>query len=228
MGKWWMVFAVALSLQAVFWWHTVDYYPRMEVVPPVPSEVMVEALSLGDKQAFFRILALNLQNFGDSYGRFTPLKDYNYRELARWFYLLDKLDHRSDHIPSLASYYFSQTQHVPDVEFLVRYLEHHTHNRLQDKWWWRTQAVYLANHKLKRPQWAMELAKPLTYEKGLPIWVRQLPAFLYEQRGEFGDALMIMEHVREHADDLTPGELNFIRYFIEERIQALDKASQGE
>lgn len=220
--RWWLILLVLLSFQTAFWWRSMDYFPPMEVVPNAPGEVAVKALSFGENQAFFRLLALMLQNFGDTYGRFTPLKDYDYAMLERWMHLLDTLDNRSDYMPMLASYYFSRTQRPEDVRYLVRYLQDHTEGRLKTKWWWRTQAVYLANHTLKDSDWALQLAKPLQYTADVPAWVQQLPAFMHEQRGEFAEALMIMEHVRDHMEELTPGEINFIRHFIEERIGALD------
>ena len=129
-------------------------------------------------------------------------------------------------MPTLASYYFSQSQHTPDVRYIVEYLQAHTEGRMDEKWWWRTQAVYLANHKLKNKEWALELAKPLINTKDVPPWVNQLAAFIYEDMGEFSAALEIMNHVSENTDNLTQGELNFIRYFIDERIGALKEVEQ--
>ncbi len=230
MRKWWLVLALIFAFQLMFWWHSVNHHPNMEIVPAVPSEVAVKALSFGDAHAFFRVLGLSLQGFGDSYGRFTPLKDYDFRKLYRWFVLLDSLDNRSNYIPALASYYYSQTQNVPDVSYVVRYLQQHSEGRLEQKWWWRAQAVYLARHKLKDLDWALRLAQPLQHTKNVPLWVNQLPAFIHEARGEFDAALAIMEHIQKYGEDLPAGEINFIRHFITERIGALGalrKAGNG-
>lgn len=227
MARWWAIFGCLLMIQGAVWWYGLKQKPHMEIVPNVPGVESVQALSFGDSHAFFRILGLTLQNFGDTFGRFTALKDYNFERLERWMRLLDKLDDRSDYIPSLASYYFSQTQNHADVKYMVAYLEEHSEGRLDTKWWWRTQAVYLANHRLNDTEWALRLAKPLIDLKGVPPWVNQLPAFIHEKRGEFGDALAIMEHISEHAEDLKPGELNFIRHFITERMHAIDSANDG-
>lgn len=223
MQKWWAVFGLVLTLQGAFWWQSVEHRPRLLIVPSVPSEIAVKALSFGDNHAFFRVLGLYLQNFGDSFGRFTPLKDYDYAKLKRWFDLLDTLDARSDFVPMIASYYYSQTQNTPDVRYVVEYLRDHTEGRLDKKWWWRTQAVYLAQHKLHDTQLALGLASPLLHTRDVPVWVNQLPAFIHEKRGEFADALTIMEHVKQHGENLSAGELNFIRHFIEERLQALEQ-----
>ena len=219
------LFLVALALQFTFWWHTVDYKPRMEVVPNVPSAIAVKALSFGDKQFYFRVLGFQLQNFGDTFGRFTPLFQYDFNRLERWFRLLDTLDNTSDYIPTMASYYFSQTQHEKDTIHVVNYLRDHTEGRLDKKWWWRAQAVYIANHKLNDHDLALQLALPLVRTPNVPPWVNQLAAFIYEEKGEFQSAYTIMKDVEDHSKNLTPGELRFIKYFVEERLKALNKKS---
>jgi hypothetical protein len=216
-----IAFLICLGAQTSYWWHTRSYHPPMETVPPVPTESAVKALSFGDHQFFFRLLSLHMQNFGDTFGRFTPLKAYDYERLQQWLFLLDSLDNESDYIPTIVSYYFSQTQNPEDTRYLIEYLRKHSEDRLDKKWWWQTQAVYLANHKLKDKDLALAAALPLLEAKNVPIWVNQLPAFIYEQKGEFGDALSIMEHVKDNAKDLKPGELYFIEHFIKERLKAL-------
>lgn len=222
----WAVFALFLCLQVVFWAETKSHRPSMEVVPAVPGELAVKAISFGDSQWLFRLLGLHMQNFGDTFGRFTALRDYNFERLNGWFNLLDSLDDSSDYIPTLASYYFSQTQNTPDVIHVVDYLKGHSQHRINDKWWWQAQAVYLANHKLKDSAMALELAKPLLHAKDVPLWVNQLAAFIHESRGEFADALAIMEHIKENVDDIKPGEFNFMRHFIEERLGALEREQE--
>lgn len=84
----------------------------------------------------------------------------------------------------------------------------------------------MANHKLNDSALALEISKPLLYAQDVPLWVNQLPAFIYESRGEFDAALSIMDHIKENVDDIKPGELNFIQHFIEERIGALEKSQE--
>ncbi len=179
-------------LQIVFWYDTRNVRPEMEIVPSVPGEKTIEAITFGDREFFFRALAINIQTFGDAFGRFSPLYKYDFSKLYRWFLLADLLDNHSDMIPTLASYYFSQSQHPLDNIWIVKYLEQYAHGRIHDKWWWQTQAAYLANHKLKDKDWAIRLALPLQNEQGIPFWARQMAAFVYEEKGEFASALAIM------------------------------------
>jgi len=216
---------VFLIIQIGLWTVTRQHKPDLAIVPPVPSPMMVKAFALGDDEFYFRVLALRLQNAGDTFGRFTALKEYDYRELYRWFTLLDTLDQKSNFVPALAGYYFSQTQNTPDVIYVVKYLDKHASRDLYHKWWWMSQAVYLANHKLKDKKLALELAYKLasTPRDDIPLWAKQMPAFIHEQMGEEQQALIIIEDILRRADheQLDPGEINFMKYFIQDRLHTI-------
>lgn len=214
---------VFLALQIALWTQTKGYKPNLAIVPDVPNELSVKAISLGDEQFYFRTLAFQLQNAGDTFGRFTALRDYDYNKLYHWFTLLDTLDSRSHFVPSLASYYYSQTQNTPDVKYVVQYLEENAEKDLYNKWWWMGQAVYLANNKLKDKEWALKLAYKLasTPRNDIPLWTKQMPAFIHEQRGEEEQALNIIEGILNNVDNIDQGELNFMTYFVKDRLNKL-------
>lgn len=217
------IFAVLFGAQCYFWDQTHDIIPDMSIVPQVPGEVTVKATSFGDEQTYFRLLALQIQDAGDTFGRFTSLKQYDYKKLYRWFMLLDTLDNTSDYVPSMATYYFGQTPNTDDVKYVVDYLVEHAKGRVETKWWWVTQAIYLSNHKLHNKQRAMAISGMITGVRGIPIWVQQMPAFIFEQAGEMDAAYAIMNSIMEHEKDIKPGEFNFMRYFVQERLQRLDE-----
>src|SRR5687768_14427417 len=98
--------ALLLACQLMFWSHTKHMMPDAGIVPDAPSQEALHAMSFGDGQLYFRWLALNVQNMGDTYGRFTPLRLYDFSKLTLWFERLDGLDSRSNMVPALASYYF--------------------------------------------------------------------------------------------------------------------------
>ena len=212
-----------LAAQGMCWWQLKDRTPPMDIVALPPSKTSVAALSLGEEQVFFRLLGMQVQTAGDLFGRFTALYKYDYHRLLDWFRLCDSLDAQSNYIPTLASYYFSQSQFTPDVRYVVTYLREHSEHDLKHKWWWLVQAIYLANHHLKDTELALDMAKELEGQRDLPLWVQQMPAFIHEQRGEMDSALKIMQDIQDNEKDIPQGELNFMQYFVKERIHALDK-----
>lgn len=210
-----------LMVQAAFAFISMKRIPDLGVVPDLSSEQELRLLSFGDGQLLFRIMAFRLNNTGDTFGRFTQLSAYNMEKIHQWFTRLDAFDSTANHLPSMAAYYFSQTQNHEDVRHLVDYLYEHSYYRPQEKWWWLTQGVYLAMHKLKDDALALKIAAPLVGIKDIPYWAQQMPAFVHEKRGEFEDAATIMTNILEEDEKLTQGELNYIRYFMDERLKRL-------
>jgi hypothetical protein len=221
----WPAAVIALLIcQVVFWSQTRHIKPELEIVPAVPTKAALDAMSFGDNAFYFRVLALKLQNTGDSYGRFTPLKEYDYPKLALWFGLLDGLDRRSNMVPFMASHYFSQTQNTPDVRYMVDYLYTHALPDIEHKWWWLLQAMYLSMHRLNDMDLALKVATPLVNDK-VPVWAQQMAAVVHEKRGEMDDALRIMETIQRHSRDIPEADLRYMEYFVRERLHKLEGLS---
>ena len=67
------LFLIALFLQIYFQLKTEYIKPNVHVVPPLPNKYSINALSLGDKEFYFRVLAeviitFTLQNGCNIYG----------------------------------------------------------------------------------------------------------------------------------------------------------------
>jgi len=216
---------IFLGMQVMFWQKSRHIYPSLEIVNEPPKASTIKGLSLGDTQFYFRILAFQLQNFGDTFGRTTPLKNYDFQRLLRWFFLMDELDPKSNLVPATVAYYYSASQNPSDCKYTVEYLEKHSERDINKKWWWMSQAVYLANSKLKDKPLALRLAYKLAEARGdnLPAWVRQMPAFIHEQMGDNEQAFAIIDQILKDAKkgEIESGEMNFMRYFIEDRLKKM-------
>lgn len=215
----------------VLWHGTREIKPDLGIVPAVPSAAVVKALSFGDEQFYFRTHALQIQNAGDTFGRSTALKDYDYSKLYDWWMILDGLDDVSDFVPPLVSYYYGASQNpTRDVPYVIRYLEQHADRHPDKKWWWYSQAVYHAKFKLNDLDWALEIAHKMANipaDVPAPIWIRQMEAFIYESKGEYNQACEIIVNVIDNYKNLKEGELRFMMYFINDRIGAMVKADQA-
>ncbi len=210
-------------LQGAFWHYTKDRLPDMTIVPTPPGQTTLDVLAFGDDEFLFRAMAFMMGNAGDTFGRVTPLYKYDLSKVERWFTMLDSYNHESNLLPSLAAYYYAQTQHADDARHMVSYLKQHALRDVEKKWWWLLQASYVALHRIGDSALALEVSTPLVGAKGVPVGMQQFPAFIHEQRGEFDDALFIMETIRDTAQDIPPEELRFMKYFIEERLHRLEE-----
>ncbi len=218
---------VLCLLQLGFWYKSKDVVPEMGIVPDVPGREALHAMTFGDDQFYFRMFAFNLQNAGDTFGRSTALRYYDFNKLYHWFNLLDELDAKSNMIPAMATYYFSQTQNVADVRYIVDYIYIHSTRDVAAKWWWLVQAIYLAMHKLEDKDLALKVSTPLVNEN-VPAWAQQMAAVVREKRGEMEDALKIMETINDNAKEIKDSDLKYMTYFIEERLKKLDKTQKSK
>jgi len=209
-------------MQVALWQRSKDIKPDLIILSEVPGKYEVKALSFGDDEFYFRVLGGQLQMAGDTFGRSTPLKDYDYVKLLAWFRLLDGLDEKSNYIPALAAYYYSNTQRASDNKYIIEYLEENAARDPEHKWWWLAQAAMIAKYRLHDKAKALEIARHLSGIPGdLPIWARQLPAFLYADMGEKDQAIIIIRDILKNYKNLPPDELNFMYYFVKDRLKMI-------
>jgi hypothetical protein len=117
-----ILLAAALVLHAALALQQRERRAEWPGVPPAPPALIASALALGDAQLFYRAAALVLQNMGDGSAQATPLADYDHARLADWLDLLDRLDPKAQHAPTLAAYYFGQTPDPDGLRRIVAYL----------------------------------------------------------------------------------------------------------
>ncbi|MGH1398997.1 MAG: hypothetical protein ACRBCT_07265 [Alphaproteobacteria bacterium] len=193
------------------WQNTKNIQARWTNVPPTPKASFASSIGLGDAQFAYRIYSLMLQNSGNTGGRFVALKDYNYERLGKWFFLQNMLDSRSDFIPLLAAYYFGASQDSSKIRPVIEYLGVAGNSAEKEKWRWLAQAVYLARFKLKDTDLALKLAYKLAAidNPDMPIWARQMPANVLNQKGEKQAALEIITGIlKASGDKIHPNEVN--------------------
>ncbi len=223
------LFVVTFVCQIFFWKNTEHLKPRFDIVPPAPNQYLVSALSLGDKEFLFRILATRLQNSGDIFAGFVSLKDYDYSRIYQWMTTLDTLNAKSNFVPAIAAYYYSQTQKIADVHYVVDYLEEHSNKDIDANWWWLFQATYIAKKNMGDMNRALEIAYQLSKNNSTtaPFWTKQLPAFLHEEMGDGCMAFAVIESLIKESESgarqIKPEELNFMRHFINDRLAKLKK-----
>lgn len=228
--QWFARYGLLMALlcgQVGFWYETRHIRPELGIVPPVPGKQEIQALTFGDNQFYFRVLAFSIQNAGDTFGRFTSLRYYDMNRLYHWFNLLDTLDAKSNMLPAMATYYFAQTQNTQDVRYIVDYLYTHATRDITHKWWWLMQSIYLAQHKLEDMDLALKVSQPLVNPK-VPAFAQQMAAVVREKRGEMEDALAIMETIRDHAEDIREEDLKYMKYFVDERLEKLEKIRRAQ
>jgi hypothetical protein len=231
----WIIFTVMLIAQAGLWITLRETQAQWLNVPPVPSDSAVRASALGDEQFAYRSIGIMLQNLGDTGGRVTSLKDYNYTDLGKWLDLTYRLDPKSSYMPYIVSYYFGAVDGYPEkLPPIISYLYKAGMSSHGESWRWLAHAVYLARFKMQDLDKAYEMALDLAAiankpESKLPNWARQMPAFILNAQGDKQAALAIMlEIISSVGEKLDPNEINHTRGYICEQILTPAEAAKNK
>lgn len=224
------LFCLVLLLQILFWNNSIkNYKSEFDIVPTPPNKYLRTALSLGDDEFLFRVLGTRLQNSGDVFAGFVALKKYDYQKIYQWMKALDELNYDSNFIPSLASYYYSQTQNRQDSKYIIDYLDQHASRNLDQKWWWMFQAVFVAKKSLQDEDLALKLAYKLSKNKAqdAPLWTKQLHAYILK---EHGNDCLSFKILNEQLNEIKKGnqkaskdEINYMRYYIRNILRSLQQ-----
>lgn len=215
------VFAGVISLNLLFWMHSRYLRAQWGNVPPAPTLQQAAMSSLGDNQLAYRSTAMMLQNLGSEGGDVQPLSNYDYAALNKWFFLSSELDERSNAVPHLAAYYYGSGQDTEKVRDIMPYLFHVGSLPYPNKWMWMAHGAYIARHRIKDQEMALKFADALALldDINIPIWARQMRAFVRYDQGEKQAAYDILKQMLlSGLDTLPPQEINAMRAYICDKI----------
>ncbi len=223
----WALLIVMLALHVALWSEVRDVRARWANVPPVPGLAGVTMMALGDKQLAYRTTGLTLQNLGSVGGDVQSFKDFDYDRLKEWLLLSLQLDRHSNFMPYLAAYYFGAAQQPEKVRRMVEYLQIAGRGAAKRRWRWLAQAVYLARFQVKDLDLAYALATELAavQDPALPMWAKQMPAFVLSARGDKKMAYdMLVGMLKSDADKLSANEINAMRAYICQSVLTPEEA----
>ena len=72
-----ILFMVLLLIQVFFWSKIKTLRAVLPIVKDPPNEKTIKAFTLGDDEFFYRLKGFEVQNMGDTFGRFSPLRNYD-------------------------------------------------------------------------------------------------------------------------------------------------------
>lgn len=195
--------AFLLALHSVLGWYMHAVRVEDEILPPLPSRAAVGALSFGDAQFLYRAFALQLQNAGDTGGRFTPMDKYNMPDVVAWLDTLQQMDPLSSYYTIMAVRYFSQApaRKTENLRLLVAFIDRDVAQTPQIKWYWQTQAVAIARDRIKDLPYALELSQRVRnyrqYVTAGFMWVIQMEPTLLADLGRTDEARAAMTEIVE-------------------------------
>ncbi len=222
-----IAFLMFFAMQILLWQYIEKQKPDIEIVPPAPNKIFTKFASFGDEELLFRILGARLQNSGDVFAGFVALKNYDYNRVYDWLVLLDDLNSESNFTPSLASYYYSQTQNRQDNYKIVKYLNDHSIKNLNKKWWWIVQSVNIASF-IPDQALAIKSAEIIANNNfdNAPLWTRTIATMLKgREQGLDANCLSfkvisnLLSDNESKAREINAEEMNFMRNFIKSKLE---------
>lgn len=226
-----ILFGAMLCLNFFLWVSVRDVKARWTNVPPAPSIAGALTASLGDKHLAYRVYAMMIQNLGNTGGLETNLGAYNFDRLKEWLMLENALDPRPDIVPFLAANLYAAAKSTTEFRPLVEYLDVASGDGQGQKWRWLARAVYIARYKMEDLDLALPLANKLAAlpNPDMPLWARQMPAYIMTARGEKQAAYELMvSMLHSSARDLQPNEVNATLDYICTRILDKEEAAQNK
>jgi hypothetical protein len=223
-------FLVFLILQILFWYHTENIKPKLDILPKLQSKKSIEALSFGDKEFYFRNLSIKLQNSGDRFGYYTSLRKYDYELLYNWLITLSDLNYRSQFLPAIATYYYSAVPNHSHIAWIIKFLEEYAQKDIDKNWWWMFQAVTLSKMIIKDDELALRLAYKLskTNNPDAPYFIKQMPAIIHSRVGNHCQSYLMMKNLVKEYDKYKNkdsskfiDEILFMNIFIKEQLTKL-------
>lgn len=222
---------VAAGLQFVLAFHFRELEIPRDIIPPPPTSDALRAQAFGDEQFLYRQLAHDLQNFGDTGGRVTAMKDYDPDRVVGWLGALDTLDPDAGYHLFLTVRYFAQTPNPAALRRLVNYIEERADQNPERHAIWAADAIYIAQVRLHDLKLATEVGAVIDRHnpRNVPLIIRQLPAYLYEKGLRFAEAGEAMERVRlSWGGYATREEMAYMEAYTEQmRIWASQPPEPG-
>jgi hypothetical protein len=212
-----LVLCLAAGHAVLTWYHR-DERPVLQVLTPPPDPWARTAAAAGDNQFLYRVWALHLQNAGDTGGRATPMRDYNYDFVLGWLATLQSLDNKSHLHTQLASDYFSLTPNEQDVRRITAFVLNDVALHPEQKWPWAIRAIQIATSRLKDYELALAISRDLNAYNvpDMPYGALSLPAVFLESLGRYAEARDAVEVIREkYADKMTADDIDWTDKFIQ-------------
>ena len=214
-----LCFTALLALNVGAWLMARAEKPQWLNVPPPPGYNQALISSLGDAQLAYRTTAFMLQNLGSTGGDVRNMNEYNYDYLAKWFFLSARLDLESSVVPHLAVYYYTDATNPNRLRKIMPYIYYMGTLGRDNDWRWLAQGVFVAQYKIKdldlAAKFADKMAKMAEHDPKMPLWTKQMPAFVRYAQGEKEAAYDILKQLLISGKDTLPAdELFLMRRYI--------------
>jgi hypothetical protein len=210
----------ALSLQCLWHYSSTKLVINRQPLPAAPQASTIQLVSLDDSITAAKIIMLWLQAFDTQPGISIPLKDLDYDKVIEWLNLILKLDQHIQYPLFAAARFYGEVSDEQKQRKMIAYVSEKFLEKPNERWPFMTHAVYLAKHRVKDIELALQCAQLIRqFAKGnnVPYWAKQMEIFILEDMGELESAMVLIGGL------LESGELKdkHQRKFLEQRLEEI-------
>ncbi|MCG8324223.1 MAG: hypothetical protein MI673_01815 [Thiotrichales bacterium] len=192
---------------------------RARDLPAVMDFNLLQLGGLGDPVALAKYLMLWLQAFDNQPGISIPFRDLDYERVRDWLGHILRLDPGSQYPLLSASRVYAEVSDAPRKRIMLDFVREEFNRDPLRRWPWMAHAVFVAKHRLKDLDLALEFARELRESVpsgSAPAWARQMEIYILEDMDEIEAAMVLIGGLLEHGQIKDENELRYLKYKLDE------------
>ena len=222
----WTALAIALAAQVT--WRSASPPPALAAadLPPAPSVSSLRLAALGEPEALARLSMLYLQAYDYGGTNASPYSRLDYGRLVAWLDAILALDPRSDYPLFAASRVYAESPDPARTRLALEFVYRQFLADPDRRWASLAHAALIAKHRLKDLPLARRYAAAIdryTRSPDVPLWARQMEAFILEDMNELEAARIILGGMLASGAINDPQEAQFLA----RRLKELEQRPQG-
>jgi hypothetical protein len=177
---------------------------------------------LDDSISAAKWVMLWLQAFDNQPGLSIPLKELDYDRVSQWLDLILALDNKIQYPLLAAIRFYAEVSDENKQRKMIRYVSEKFMEKPNERWQFMAHAVYIAKHRIKDQQLALQCARLLRqYAAGenVPYWARQMEIFVLEDMGELESAKVLIGGLLDSGELKDKGQ----RAFLLQRLNEIEE-----
>ena len=195
-------------------------------LPAAPPIGVLRLASFGDPIALGKALMLYLQAFDYQSGSEVPYRDLDYERLEAWLAAILELDPEGQYPLLAASRLYAEVPVEAKQRSMLEFVYRQFLVDPNRRWPWLAHATFIAKHRLHDLPLALRYARAIrerAVAAGIPLWARQMEAFILEDMNELDAARIMIGGYLESGKVEDPGELRF----LDQRLKELEARAQN-
>lgn len=220
----WLWLALAASLALQIGWQAQRPRPAAGAadLPPAPRAAALRVAGFGEPAALARLAMLYVQAFDLGTASTSAYRQLDYARLVSWLRAILDLDPKSLYPLFAAARIYAEVDDTARSRVMLEFIHRAFLEDPDRRWPAMAHATLLAKHRLKDLALARAYAADLqrrTTDPGVPLWARQMEAFILEDMNELEAAKVVLGGMLATGKLSDPVE----RRFLQQRLEDLER-----